>query len=98
MKFFAEPTVRLFLRALLVAGVVFSSKFFLLNPSGQHVTYTTAGLGAAIAGAVLAFGEVFTPLNALVGHAKPGSPLAQLEQQAISTLVDTKTVARPRTK
>lgn len=62
--FFAEPVVRLFLRALLAAGVAFAMKF--VDVSG-HITYSSAALHAAIVGAGLAFAEVFTPLNSLVG-------------------------------
>jgi hypothetical protein len=77
-RFFAEPVVRLFLRALLVAGVAFSSKFFLIDPTGQHITYQTAALGAAAISAALAFAETFTPLNGLVGLFK------QLDSAAIA--------------
>jgi hypothetical protein len=69
-KFFSEPTVRLFLRALLVAGVTFATKF--VDTSG-HVTYSAAAVHAALVGAGLAFAEVFTPLNSLVGVFKGGS-------------------------
>lgn len=65
--FFAEPVVRLFLRASLVAGVTFGSKFVVFGPTGVHVTYTSAIVAAALSSAVLAFSEVFTPLNNIVG-------------------------------
>lgn len=75
-KFFAEPTVRLFLRALLVAAVTFATKF--VDSSG-HVTYSAAALHAALVGAGLAFAEIFTPLNSLVGVFRGGTaePAAQ---------------------
>jgi hypothetical protein len=66
-KFFAEPVVRLFLRSLLIAVTVFLSKFVIIDPTGQHITYSTASLGAAVTAAVYAFASVFTPLNSLVG-------------------------------
>lgn len=73
-KFFSEPEVRLFLRALLVAAVTFASKFVVIDPSGIHVSYQAAFLGAALSGAVLAFAEIFTPLNNLVGVFKLAAP------------------------
>lgn len=63
-RFFQEPVVRLFLRALLAGAVAFAMKF--VDSSG-HVTYSAAALHAAIVGGGLAFAEVFTPLNKLVG-------------------------------
>jgi len=70
-QFFAEPTVRLFLRALLVAGLTFAAKF--VDTSG-HVTYSAATVHAALTGSGLAFAEIFTPLNNIVGIFKLGTP------------------------
>jgi hypothetical protein len=72
--FFGEPVVRLFLRALLVACVTFATKFFVFDPTGNHVTYQMAALGAAATSAALAFAETFTPLNGLVGILKIAFP------------------------
>jgi hypothetical protein len=63
-RFFALPEVRLFLRALLAAAVTFSMKFV---DSTGHVTYSSAGLHAAIVAAALVFAEIFTPINSLLG-------------------------------
>jgi hypothetical protein len=63
-KFFAEPIVRLFLRALLVGVVAFASKW--VDPSG-HVSYSAAALRGSLTFGVLQFAEIFTPLNNLVG-------------------------------
>lgn len=69
-KFFAEPVVRLFLRALLVGLATFLTKFV---DSGGHLTTSAAGLHACLVGAGLAFAEVFTPLNSIVGIWKGAS-------------------------
>lgn len=66
-KFFAEPVVRLFLRALLIATTVFGAKFMVIDPTGIHITYTATALSAALTSAVYSFASVFTPLNSLVG-------------------------------
>jgi hypothetical protein len=63
-RLFSQPEVRLFLRALLAGAVAFAMKF--VDSSG-HVTYSSAGLHAAIVAAALSFGEIFTPLNTLLG-------------------------------
>jgi hypothetical protein len=63
-RFFAEPVVRLFLRALLAAGIAFATKY--VDKSG-NIANNQAALSAALVGAGLAFAEVFTPLNQLVG-------------------------------
>lgn len=60
---FSNPTVRLALRAL-VAGAT-TALLFVQNSSDG-----TAAWKGAIAAGVLAFCEVFTPLNALVGWFK----------------------------
>lgn len=63
-KLFADHTVRLALRALLVAAVAFATKFV---DAGGHIDYSAAGLRAAVIAGALAFCEIFTPLNGLVG-------------------------------
>lgn len=67
MAFFKEPVVRLFLRALVAAGVAFATKFLVVDPSGGHISYQSSALTAALVGGILAFCETFTPLNQLVG-------------------------------
>lgn len=67
MAFFKEPVVRLFLRALVAAGVAFATKFLVVDPSGGHISYQSSALTAALVGGLLAFCETFTPLNQLVG-------------------------------
>lgn len=69
--FFGEPVVRLFLRALVAGGVAFASKFLVFDPSGAHISYQSAALTSALVGGLLAFSEVFTPLNSIVGVLKP---------------------------
>lgn len=64
-KLFANPTVRLAGRAL-VAGVL--AALVLLQSSSD---WATAWKSAVVAGG-LAFCEVFTPLNSLVGLFKGG--------------------------
>ena len=64
-KLFANPTVRLALRALLAGGVAAATSY---KSSGG----TIAWHGLVVAG-VLAFCEVFTPLNSLVGVLKTGA-------------------------
>ncbi len=65
MKIFSNPEVRLFLRALLVGVSTFVVS---LNvDTGGHVHYSQAGLYGCIVSGFLAFAEVFTPLNSLVG-------------------------------
>lgn len=56
-KLLANPTVRLALRALLAGVTVVASAYL----------HTGSVTRAVIVGAVLAFAEVFTPLNSLVG-------------------------------
>lgn len=57
---FKNPTVRLALRAL-VAGVAAALVIV------QHSGYSKAAWQGAIVAGVLAFAEVFTPLNSIVG-------------------------------
>jgi hypothetical protein len=68
-RFFAQPEVRLFLRAILAGAVAFAMKFV---DSAGHVNYSSAGLHAAIVAGALSFGEIFTPLNSLVGLFQQG--------------------------
>lgn len=65
-RFFQDPVVRLFLRALLAGGIAFSAKY-LPAATGGHVSDTAASLRACLVAGGLAFAEVFTPLNSLVG-------------------------------
>lgn len=65
-KLFANPYARLAGRAL-VAGL--AASLILLRSSSD---WQTAWKGAAVAG-VLAFCEVFSPLNPLVGVFKPAA-------------------------
>lgn len=86
-SFFAEPVVRLFLRALLAAAAAFATKFLVIDASGGHVSYQSSALTAALVGALLAFAEVFTPLNNIVGVLKLTSrqvnpPAAPIEPPA----------------
>lgn len=67
MSFFDKPEVRLFLRALIAAGMAFATKFLVIDPSGGHISYQSSALNAALVGGLLAFAETFTPLNQLVG-------------------------------
>jgi hypothetical protein len=65
MKLFADPVVRLALRALLAGGVAFSTKFFVFT--NGHVNTQSAALASACVAGGLALAETFTPLNNLVG-------------------------------
>lgn len=67
MALFEQPEVRLFLRALVAAGIAFAAKFAVVQPAGGHVAYGSQALTAALVGGGLAFAETFTPLNNLVG-------------------------------
>ena len=67
-RIFNDPVVRLALRAILAGAVAFASKY--VDKTGHH-NDSTAGLHAAIVAGGLAFTEIFTPLNGLVGVFKP---------------------------
>lgn len=57
LKLFRNPTVRLALRALVAGVTVVATAYF----------HTGSVTRAVIVGGVLAFAEIFTPLNSLVG-------------------------------
>lgn len=59
-KLFANPTVRLAARALVAAGIFALTQIH--NSNGQQIVWQSVVIGAG-----LAFAEVFTPLNAVVG-------------------------------
>lgn len=59
-SFFLKPKVRLALRALLAAATLIASGYL----------HTGSVNRALIVGGVLAFAEVFTPLNGIVGYFK----------------------------
>lgn len=65
-----DPTVRLMLRALSAAALAFLGKLAVIQPVAGHVPYGSQALQAALVGGGLAFVEVFTPLNNLVGVGK----------------------------
>jgi hypothetical protein len=65
-KLFANPTVRLAARALVAAAIVALTQ---IHASGGTIAWRSLAVGAA-----LAFVEVFTPLNALVGVFKSQTP------------------------
>jgi hypothetical protein len=58
-RLFANPTVRLAGRAVVAAAIVAATQ---LHASGGTIAWKSLAVGAG-----LAFCEVFTPLNALVG-------------------------------
>jgi len=63
---FANPTVRLALRAIVAALIVVATQIH--NSNGGQIAWQALAVGAG-----LAFVEVFTPLNALVGLFKQAS-------------------------
>lgn len=65
-KYLSNPTVRLALRALVAAVTVVASAYL----------HTGSVTRAVIVGAVLAFAEIFTPLNSIVGLFKTPTPAA----------------------
>jgi len=66
-KLFANPTVRLAGRALVAALIVVGTQIH--NSNGGQIAWQAVAVGAG-----LAFCEVFTPLNAVVGIFKSGKP------------------------
>lgn len=58
-KLFANPTVRLALRAILAGGVAAAASY---KSAGGAIVWHALAVAF-----VLAFAEVFTPLNAIVG-------------------------------
>lgn len=68
-KWFANPTVRLALRAVVAAAIVAATQIH--NSNGGQIAWQALAVGCG-----LAFCEVFTPLNSLVGIFKKLDPQA----------------------
>lgn len=66
-KLFANPTVRLAGRAIVAALIVAITQIH--NSNGGQIAWQSIAVGAG-----LAFVEVFTPLNAIVGVFKSSTP------------------------
>ena len=71
-KQFADPVVRMALRALVAAAIVVVTQVH--NSNGGQIAWQAAAVGAG-----LAFCEVFTPLNSLIGVFKAAAPAPSTE-------------------